>query len=112
MVLGVLMAPEATGTHRLGRRVLKGEHLALIASALNVFFAGPVTRFTAVPFRPFVPLQLPFDCGDKVRGRFKMAVDFLVAGLAHFGTHIERRIAREYGFLCRRFAFVWRSFVT
>ena len=94
MFLGVLMATETAGACLLRGGVFEGKYFGFISAPIHVFFSRTMAGFTSVPLGALVRFELALHGGGEVRRGFKLFVDFIVTGLAGFGTDIQRRVRR------------------
>jgi hypothetical protein len=93
VLFAILMAIQAAGTHFLGRNVLEGKNLAFVSTSIDVFLARPMTSLAALPLWSLLVIH----CGYEVGRILVVFVEILsgrvlVAGFAHFGANIERRV--------------------
>jgi len=93
MLFAILVAVEAARADLRGRRVLERENLGLVSAALDVFLAGTVASFAAMPFRAFFLIQHRY-----VMRRIFVALEkpldghVFVAGFAGLGADVKRGI--------------------
>jgi len=80
------MTVKARLAGRLRRNGLKSEYLRLVPTAFDMFLAGTMTGFAALPLRP----ALVLECGNEVRRSLKVLEDVFVTSFASFGAHVER----------------------
>src|SRR5580700_7670778 len=109
-----LVAIQAAGAAFRRRDVLKGEYFRYVAAALDVFLAGTVAGFAAVPLRALLRVHFRIDSGDEMGTRRESDVQIFVTCLANLCSDVERRIGRTYIFvrLRRRLGIVFRGLRT
>ena len=84
-----LVAIQAAGADFRGRGVLKSEYFRFVAATVDVFLAGAVARFAAVPLRALVRVQFRIDSGDKMGIRLEGLIEIFVTSLANFCSNIK-----------------------
>src|ERR1700739_544006 len=86
------MTVQTARTGLRGRSILEGKDFGLVAAAVDVLLARPVTSLAAMPFRALVRVEFRVHGGGEMRGLFKVCINLFMTRLAGVGAHIQRRI--------------------